>query len=182
MAPGMIQSRVVRRYAAALYSAASKAAAEDRVESDLGLITYTAESVPRLMEAVTSPLIPAEKKRALLRDLFADRVHPLTLNYLYLLVEKRREGAITLTEHEYARIASEARGIAKAQVITAQPMTEEEESELGARLSAMSGRNVRLEPRVAPEVLGGVMVRIGDTIIDGTLRGQLQALRRELSG
>lgn len=177
----MIERRVVRRYAAALYSAASKAEAADRVEIDLGLVSRTAESAPALMEAVRSPLIPAETKRAVLRDLFAEKVHRVTLNYLYLLVEKRREEAIVQTEREFVRMANEARGVAEAQVTTAVETSEEEQARLRAALSALTGRSVRLEQSVAPEILGGVIVRIGDTVMDGSLRGQLEALRRKLS-
>lgn len=177
----MIERRVVRRYAAALYSAASRADAADRVESDLGLVSHTAESAPVLMEAVGSPLIPADRKRAILRDLFAERVHPITLNYLYLLVEKRREEALVRTEREFVRMANEARGVAEAQVTTAVPATEDEQARLRASLSALTGRSVRLEQSVVPEILGGVVVRIGDTVMDGSLRGQLDALRRKMS-
>lgn len=178
----MIERRVVRRYAAALYMAANKADVLNRVESDLGLVGYTAETVPELMAAMSSPLIPIETKRALLRDLFEDKIHPITLSYLYLLVEKRRESAIALTEREYTRMANEARGICEAHVVTAESLTEDEESLLRDRLSAMAGKTVRLEKRVDSEILGGVVVRIGDTVMDGSLRGQLQALKRTMSG
>lgn len=176
----MIERRIVRRYATALFNAARRAKAIDRVESDLGLVSYTLEAMPSLMEAMHSPLVPRERKKTILRDIFADKVHEVTLSYFDLLVEKRREEVVLDTEPEYIALADEARGIVKAEVTAAVRLTQEEESRLAARLSAMTGRQAQLSVEVDPDIIGGVMVKIGDTVIDGSIRGQLEALRERL--
>lgn len=176
----MIERRIVRRYAAALFAAASRADAVDVVESDLGLVSLTVQSSPALWEAITSPIIPPDKKRAIFDELFKDKVHAVTLSYLTLLVDKRREEALVRTEEEYILLANEARGIVQAEATTAKALDEAEQAQLAAKLSQTTGKQVELVCKVDPAVLGGVLVRIGDRVIDGSVKGQLEALREAL--
>ncbi len=176
----MIEPRIVRRYATALFNAASKAGIIDQVESDLGLISYVLESSPRLTEALQAPLVPAENKRAILESIFGGKVHEITLSYLNLLVDKRREEAMIATEAAYIDLANEARGIITVDVTSAVELTPEEAARLKAKLSAMTGKVAELAVRVDPSIIGGVIVKIGDRVIDGSVKGQLAALREEL--
>lgn len=176
----MIERRIVRRYASALFAAASRADAVDQVESDLGLVSLTVESAPALLEAITSPIIPPDKKRAILEEIFKGKAHEITLSYLRLLVDKRREEAILQTEEEYVLLANEARGIVEAEATTATPLDEVQQGQLTSKLSATTGKQIRLECKVDPTVIGGVLVRIGDRVIDGSIKGQLAALREQL--
>jgi len=176
----MIERRIVRRYATALFEAARKANAIDRVESDLGLVSYALETMPSLMEAVRSPLVQRDHKKAVLRDLFADKIHEVTLSFLDLLVEKRREEVVLETEPEYVALADDARGIAKAEVTAAVHLTAEEESRLAAKLSRMTGKRAELSISVDSGIIGGLMVKIGDTVIDGSIRSQLAAIKEKL--
>ncbi|MCL5104737.1 MAG: F0F1 ATP synthase subunit delta [Armatimonadetes bacterium] len=176
----MIERRIVRRYATALFSAATKAEVVDRVESDLGLVSYTLESSPGLVDAVKSPLVPASKKRDILKSIFGDKVDPITLSYLYLLVDKRREEALLQTEEEYILLANEARGMVSADVTTAVDLSKEQEASLKAKLSKMTGKTVEIVKIVDPTIMGGALVKIGDRVIDGSVKGQLAVLREQL--
>ena len=178
----MIEPRVVRRYAAALYAAASRADVVDQVERDLELVALALSSSPELRESITSPVVPVESKRSIVRELFDGKLHEITLSYLQLLVDKRREEAALQTEEEYVRLANEARGIVGATAITAKPLDEPQLASLSAKLSQVTGRQIRLECEVDPAIVGGVCVRIGDRVIDGSVRGQLEALREALLG
>lgn len=176
----MIEPRIVRRYAAALFARARKADAIDRIESDLGLVTHTLRACPDLVDALVSPVIPADKKHAIIAGVFGGSIHEITLSYLDLLVEKRREEAAVLTEAEFVDMANEARGIVDAEVTTAVRLSEDEVSALRSKLSAVTGKNVQLKLAVDSAIIGGVAVRIGDRVIDGSVRGQLVALREKL--
>ncbi|MCX8052371.1 MAG: F0F1 ATP synthase subunit delta [Armatimonadetes bacterium] len=176
----MVERRIVRRYAKALFEAARKADAVDRVESDLGFVAYTFEIAPSLMKAVRSPLIPRDRKKAVVRELFADKVHELALSFLDLLIDKRREEIALDVQAEYIALADEARGIVKAEVTSAIPLTRSEESLLAEKLSRLTGKRVELSTVVDLGVIGGVTVRIGDTVIDGSIRGQLRVLKEKL--
>lgn len=176
----MIESRIVRRYATALFAAASKADAVDQVESDLGLVSYTIEQSPALWEALTSPVLPSEKKCEILAGVFEGSISAITLSYLKLCVSKRREEVIRETEAEYIALANEARGIVKAEVTSAVELSPDQEARLVAKLSQTTGKRIELSKNVDPSLVGGLLVRIGDKVIDGTIRGQLSALREEL--
>ena len=175
-----MERRIVRRYASALFGAASKAGLVDQVESDLGLASYALESSPDLLETIRSPLVPVATKKDILRDVFGGKVQEITLSYLNLLVEKHREDAILPTEKLYVLLANEARGVITVRVESAVALTGDEESRIIAQLSRTTGKTVQLDSEVVPDHMGGALVRIGDTVIDGTIRGQLEALREAL--
>lgn len=176
----MIEPRIVRRYATALFAAARKAGAVDQVESDLGLVSYTVEASPSLRESLEAPLVPAHVKRSVLQAIFGGNVHEITLSYLYLLVDKRREEAMAATQPFYVELANEARGVVTAEVTAAVELAAEDERRLREKLIARTGKTVELAVKLDPTIIGGLMVQIGDTVIDGSLRGQLAALREEL--
>lgn len=175
-----MEPRIVRRYASALFQAASKVGVVDRIESDLGLISYTMESSPKLKDTIESPIIPVSKKQLILKDIFADKVHEITIAYLNLLTSKRREEAIGQTEGEYVRMANAARGIVSAEVTTAVELGATEEAALITKLVATTGKTIELEKHVDPSIIGGIILRIGDRVVDGSIKGQLAALREKM--
>lgn len=178
----MIQRRIARRYAAAILNAARKTDAIDQVESDLGLVSYTLESSPSLARILRSPVIPRERKKSVIEEVFCGKLHFLTLSFLKLLVEKRREDLIPAIESEYTQLADDARGVVRALVKTAVEMSSEETARLAEVISRITGKTALLSTEVDPSIIGGVVVRIADTVIDGSIWGQLCAIRERLLG
>ncbi len=177
----MIDRRVVKRYASALFMAASKADVVDRIESDLGLISYVMETSPELLKTMYSPLVADEAKKTVLREVFDGKIDQITLRYMELLVDKRREQVLLQTEEEYIKLANEARGVADAQVRTAVRLTDEQTEAITAKLEKLTGKKIHLIKLVDPKLIGGVEVRIGDHVIDGSIRGQLAELRKRFA-
>jgi len=177
----MIATRIVRRYASALFRTAQKAGLIDAVESDLGLVSFAFEESPAMWDAIRSPVVSAEKKHQILRDVFGSRVQQVTLDYLDLLVDQRREDAIAETEREYVAMANGARNVLEADVTTAVALDTDSEAQLRDKLGRITGMTVRLRRLVEPEIIGGVIVKIGDRVIDGSIRGRLAALKEKLS-
>jgi F-type H+-transporting ATPase subunit delta len=178
----VIDRRITKRYAAALFKTAQNAEVIDLVESDLGLVSYTFESSPVLVEAVSSPLIPARKKKQVLGSIFDGKVHEVTLHYLYLLIDNRREQVIAETESEYIALANEARGIVSAEVTSAVELTDGEMTALRKQLSKLTGKKVTLNISIDESILGGLVVRIGDRVLDGSLKGHLGRIKDEFLG
>ena len=178
----MRSSTLARRYAGALFQAAKEPDLIDQVESDLGLLTFTLESTPRLIEALTHPLIPAERKKKIVADLFRDKVQGVTLDFLYLLIDKRRSEVLEDVEQEYVRLANEYRNILPVAVTSAIQLTSEEAIALRKKLEESTGKKIELEFAEDSEIIGGLVIQIGDSVIDGSVRGYLQTLRERLLG
>lgn len=178
----MIDSRIARRYVTALYDTAEKAGAVDLVESDLGLVSFTLEGSPDLREALVQPLIPAEQKKQVVEQIFGGKVHEITLNYLRLVLDMGRVEVITATEAEYVRIANERRGILSAEVRAAIELTTDQADRLKARLESYTGKKIDMNTVIDDKLIGGVSVRIGDTVIDGSVAGFLARLKEQMLG
>jgi F-type H+-transporting ATPase subunit delta len=178
----MNQSAVAKRYAAALFKTAVNADMIDNVESDLGLITYSLETIPRLAEVLEHPLIPSERKKEIVTDVFSDKVSEISLNFLYLVIDKRREKILADVEAEFVKLANELRGVEPVEVATAVPLTADERTALQEKLEKLTGKKAELHITLDPTLIGGLKIRIGDRIIDGSIAGYLASLRNKLLG
>ena len=176
----MIERRIVRRYALALFRAANKEQVIDRVESDLGLIGFVLQGSAQLKKTLISPLLPAGKKKEIVRDIFEDKVHPITFSYLNLLIEKRREEAIEQTENEYIELANQARLVLTVEVTTVVHLSLDEEARLVEKLTNIYGKKIQLKKHVSSEIIGGAKLKVGDKVIDGSIKTALSSLKEKL--
>lgn len=176
----MRQSTIARRYAAALLNAAVSANAVDAVEGDLELISQLLTNVPDLYDTLTHPLIPPASKKTIMKDLLSGRVQPITLDFIHLLSDKRRDAILADVHTEYARMADEHRGYLPVTVTSAVALAPAELERLRDRLNEYLGKRVDIQVVQDPSLIGGLMVRIRDTVMDGTVKGFLDALRARL--
>lgn len=135
-----------------------------------------------LRTILTSPAVPVARKRAVMNKLCdAMSAHKLIRNFLAVVVDHRRVAAIPEMVDAFEVAVDERLGRVRAQVASAAPLDAAGQESLRAELARMSGRDVRCEFSVNPELIGGVSARIGSTIYDGSVRGQLDALAGRLS-
>ena len=173
-------SLVARRYARALSEEAASRGQQERIDSDVELLHETFGQHDELRKLFASPVVSREKKAGVVDGLFEDRVSPLVLRFLKLLIEKEREQIIPATAEAYQHLRDEERGIVEAEARVAQPLSEADRKQLQERLSELSGKTVRLNVTVQPELIGGLVVRLGDTVYDGSVRHQLGVLRQRM--
>jgi len=176
---GLGESRVARRYAGALFATAQRLGKVAVVEEDLQALLDARRESLALREVLESPLIPADRKREMVGRALA-KLDELTRAFVDLLISKRRADALPAIREEYRRFADEAAGIARVHVTVPAPITDAERAQLDAALEARCGCKVELQVRVEPAVLGGMIVRVGDTVWDGSVRGALEAMKEEM--
>ena len=172
--------RAAKRYAHALFNSASKLGTLDKIESDLDSIHKEMQQSESLKDMWESPMIPGPKKHQLLSDIFAGSVDVLTLSFLQLLADKRRENILSEVRHELHLLGDTSRKLIRAEATFAVAPTPDEQKRLAESLAARTGDRVELTCHIDPSILGGVVVRLRDTIIDGSVRGTLESLREKL--
>ncbi len=178
----MRMTTLARRYAGALFETARQADVIDQVESDLGMIKYSLQTMPRLAETLNHPLIPRARKKEIIAQVFEDKIQNVTLRFLDLVIDKRREEILPDVEPEYVSLANEYRGIISVTVTSAVPLTRDEVKALKAKLDDLTGKRTDLVLVQDRDLIGGLTIRIGDTVIDGSVRGYLASLREQLLG
>jgi F-type H+-transporting ATPase subunit delta len=129
---------------------------------------------------LTSPVEPADKKRAVLRELLPG-VSPEVQRFLAILAHRDRLDLVPEIATVFERLVNEHKGIAVAQVTTAVPIDERQKTQIASKLARRLGKTIVLETRVDPDILGGVVAQVGDDVIDGSVRGRLERLRRRLT-
>ncbi len=169
-----------KRYAQAAFDIAREKDELDRWVEDLRAIADLTTQ-PGVVELLASSRVPFEVKERLLRSVLVD-ISPLALNLARLLVQKGRIALAGQVRDEYQRLLDEHRGMAQALVLTAVPLSEDEERAVAQRLRELTGKEIVLGRRVDPEILGGLVARVGDRLIDGSTRTRLLELRRKLAG
>ncbi len=170
-----------RRYALALTQEAAQTGQADAVDADVVLLGETLDGSRELRLLFESPVVPRGKKENVLRALFTDRVSPLTMRFLGLLVSKQREALIPDVVEAVRQLRDSASGTVEARVRTAKPLTDAERDALKASLAARTGAPVRMRVEVQPALIGGLVVRIGDVVYDRSVRHQLDVLREQLT-
>ena len=146
-------------------------------------LTLLSDSVSNqeFLDFLSQPRVTSEEKIRVVRDALGDSVGPLALNLMSLLATKNIAHILPGITDQYQELLDAQQGIERAETDTAIPLDDDEQRRVTEMLSAMSGRDVRLTTRVDAEILGGMIIRIGDRVMDGSTRSRLQAMRRELA-
>jgi len=176
----MIREPVARRYAHALFDAAQARGLLDTIEGDLAAFARLLREEPRLSSLLITPQVTTVEKHRLLQAILGGRVHALVLELLWLLLAKKRLPAIGDITEGYGLLLEAHRGIVRAEVTTARPMSAAQQERLKAALERRTGKTVLIERKIDPRVMGGVVVRIGDQVIDRSIRRTFQEMRASL--
>lgn len=169
---------VAKRYAKALFELADKQQIVSEVEEQLKLIVQTFEHDPEIEKFLSLPSIDPENKIAVFKSAFGDRVSALVLNTVQILISRRRHHAIADVYAAYTKIAGDSLGQAHATVYSAKALTDVELAEVAVQFGELTGKTIIAQQIVEPSLLGGVQVRIGDRLYDGSLSGKLDRLQK----
>ena len=169
-----------QRYARAVFEIALESKSIERWQTDLEKIGGLIGNADYLA-VLESPKIRFDDKSRLLGKSLGD-VSPLALNLVRLLVTRNGVGILGAIAAEYRRMVDAYHGIQKAEVVTAVPIDDKDKNKLAENLGALVGSKIVIAARVDPDILGGVIARVGGKLLDGSTRSKLAALKRELTG
>lgn len=169
---------VAGRYARALFQAADGARSVDAVRGDLDRLTAAMAEVPVLAQALFHPRVPPAVKADLVAAALGT-LSPVTDRFLKLLIEKKRLDGWTDIVRRFGQLADAARGVVAVEAVTAAPLASDQRAALETALGRAFGR-VALSARTDGALLGGLVVRVGDRLWDGSVAGQLARLKDDL--
>ncbi|HUJ21937.1 MAG TPA: ATP synthase F1 subunit delta [Bryobacteraceae bacterium] len=180
----MTSSAIANRYASALADVVTGPSGIDAAQATQqlrGFEALLAES-PELQHALTSPAVPPGRKRAVVSKL-AERLGAARIvrNFLLVLTDHRRITALAQIIESFEVQLDERLGFVRAELQSARELGELEKALLTAELSRLTGKKVRTRFAIAPELIGGVVARIGSTVYDGSVRGKLASLAHRLA-
>jgi F-type H+-transporting ATPase subunit delta len=175
------REQLVLGYAEAIDAVAGAEGVADLVEDELYRFGKVVEQQPELREALSDPALPEDRRKAILTQLLGERAHPTTVRLLGFLIEQGRIKDLTKIVTALAERAAARRRKAVAEVRAAVPLDEGQRTRLAEALSAATGKDVELKVLIDPSVIGGVVARVGDEVIDGTVRRKLELARQQMA-
>jgi F-type H+-transporting ATPase subunit delta len=167
-----------KRYAQAAFGLALEKGELDSWQASLRKIADIT-TYEKLMDLLENPKLPFETKKALLAECLG-KINPLALNLAYLLAHKGRLGIAGDVSQQYDKLLDTYYGVEHVEVITALPLSDEDRERISSRFGEITGHKVIIDAQVDPSIVGGIKARIGDTLIDGSVKSKLGALRKSL--
>lgn len=134
----------------------------------------------RTLEVLANPAIPGDRRATVLTELLGQRISGPVLNLIQLLLRRGRIEELPRVAAEFRRLDDERQGITHATATSAAALSPDEVRAITARLEQSTGGRIALDVEVDPSLLGGLVVRVGDRLIDGSVRGRLERLRNQL--
>lgn len=172
---------VANRYAEALFQVGEEENSTTKLYEELKGLVDILKSNKDFYNVLKSPLVPKAEKKELVEKIFNGRIENSIKNFLKILIDKDKIEAIEVIEKSYKERLNEKNNIIEGTVISAISMSEKEIKELEAKLSSKYNKNVTLENKVDTSILGGVLVRLGNEEIDGTVKTRLNKMKEQLS-
>ncbi len=168
-----------RRYAEAAFELATRDDALDAWAAGLDLAATFARD-PGVLKVVDNPSIPHAQRQAVTAELLEGRVPLGILNLARLLTQRGRFGTLPTVAAEFTRLLNRRNGVVEALVTSASALTDAETEAVSERVRAMTGSGVILRTTIDPSLIGGLTVRVGDQLLDASVRGRLERLREDL--
>jgi F-type H+-transporting ATPase subunit delta len=175
-----LEDRIVG-YANGILELARAEGEVERVENELFDIAQALDKSAELRSSLTDPQLPIERKQAVIEELLGGRATPLTVGLIQFIISQGRISELPEMARAVAERAAETRSKALAEVRSAVPLDDKTVERLAAALSKATGKKVEVKVIVDESVIGGIVARIGDTVIDGSIARRMDSLRQALN-
>jgi F-type H+-transporting ATPase subunit delta len=171
---------VIEGYAAALFEVARAEGTLDEVEDELFRFARSFESNDELRSALSDEMIPAARRQGIVEDMLGGRANPTTVQLISMVVGSGRTRDLPAIIDRLVERAAQAKNLAVAEVRAAVPLSGDQEDRLKAAVANATGKDVTIKVVLDPSVIGGLVVTVGDIVIDGTVRTRLDQLKSRL--
>ena len=176
----MNQSIISTRYAKALMMVGNENQCLDSLKTDLELIGATISENQLFSQVLDNPVIKPAQKRKVMSELLEKRVHPLTLNFINIIIHNRREFLLADVVRDFIDLYEKSKGIKRALLVSAVAFDEQSKTQLQQQLNTLFEADVQMTDNINPELIGGFILRVGDQLYDASLSSGLKRMRKTL--
>ncbi|MBI4781997.1 MAG: F0F1 ATP synthase subunit delta [Oscillatoriophycideae cyanobacterium NC_groundwater_1537_Pr4_S-0.65um_50_18] len=181
MKSSLVAAEISEPYAQALMSVAQSSDQVDRIGEDVGSVLSVLSESQDLRTCLASPLFEAEVKKRVIRQVFGDQLHSFTLNFILLLVDRGRILFVEDIFQQFQVLLRQLRKAVLAEVTSAVALNEEQQNGIRQKVLSMTqAEQVELALRVDPDLMGGVIIKVGSQVVDASLRTQLRRIGMKL--
>lgn len=182
MKGSLLNAEVLEPYAEALMSLAQSTDKTDRLGEDVAALLNLLKESPELEQFLSNPLVKANDKKAVLQRIGGDELDTYTVNFLKILVERRRIGYLMGICQHYQLLLRKLKQTVLAEVTSAVELNEAQQQSVREKVQAMTNAHqVELDTKIDPDLIGGVIIKVGSQVIDASLRGQLRRIGLRLN-
>ena len=179
----MKQTILARRYAKALFAVGKENDAYEAYNETLQGVAGLYTSIPEVADSLTNPLYPVDVRMKVMSGLIDSiKVDKISANFLNLLVEKKRAEILPEIAEEYKIMVDDAKNISHGSVTSAVELSDELQAQVQATLEKLTGKKVELSTSVDPSLIGGIVAKVGDLVLDGSIKTQLAGLKDSIKG
>jgi F-type H+-transporting ATPase subunit delta len=177
------QTILARRYAKALFAVGKEEGKFEEYNEALQGVAGLYVSHPEVVDALTNPLYPLDIRQKVMAGMVASMgVEKIMANFLNLLVEKKRAGILSEIAEEYQAMVDNEKNVSHGSVVSAIELSEALQVKVRATLEKLTGKKVELTTSVDPSIIGGIIAKVGDLELDGSIRTQLASLKDSIKG
>jgi len=173
----MSELRVASRYAKSLIELAAEKGILEQVHDDMKLFSNTISQNRDFQMLLRNPIVKSDKKMAVLNSVFKGKVQEMTLSFFTIVTRKNREALLEFVATEFEKQYNLMKGIQRASVTSAAPLSPALRQQLGERLANETGKTIQLEEMIDPSLIGGFVLRVGDRQIDSSVKNSLRKLK-----
>ncbi len=171
---------VAKVYSQALFQIGLEQDSLESFLSELKIITKTCTDYPEFYDILRSPKVRTDEKKKVVDEVFSAHQSQEMTNFIKIILDKRRIRELMAIAREFENLIDHHKGIVKAIAYTTKPLDNEEIERLQKKISEMSGKQIELINKIDENLIGGVLIKLGDRVIDGTLKGKLDKLQNSL--
>jgi F-type H+-transporting ATPase subunit delta len=176
-----VSGAAAERYARAIFELGAESGQLDRLTQEIGEFAATYLEVPALRRALENPVLEEPVRERVLRQVARHSQYtPLATNSLLVLLKRRRLGELSAIARRLRTLADEKNGLVRAKITSAGSLSDTYSNQLKQRLEALLGKRIIIEQEEDPTLIGGIVVRVGDNTYDGSIKGRLEELERQL--